>query len=151
MEIFSHYKLELLILLDAVIATVLGGIIGYEREHKDKPAGLRTNMLVSTSSLLILRAGNYYIDSNLDIGNGSFGIDPTRVIHAIIVGVSFIGAGTVLKRTKENTVKYLTTAASILLAASIGICVGMHLYILSVGIAIMGLIINTLLSKVKEI
>lgn len=135
---------QLWILLDVLIACVLGGILGYERETKNKPAGLRTNMYIAGAAALLLSLGKFIANSmELEIAEDSLGIDPTRIIHAIIVGVSFIGAGTILKSSKKETVKYLTTASMILFSAGVGISVALKLYYIAVGVTIVGLILNT--------
>lgn len=138
-------------LLDIALAMFLGGIIGYEREKKDKPIGLRTNMLIAGASALLLIIGRFIAQSMKDsLPPETLGIDPTRIIHAIIVGVSFIGAGTILKSNKEESVKYLTTAATILISAGTGMSVALHLYILAAGATLLGLLVNTVFSKMEE-
>lgn len=143
------WQMQLRILLDILIATLLGGVLGFEREQKDKPAGLRTNMIIAGASTLLLILGeNVAIDMQEVLGIEGLGIDPTRIIHAIIVGVSFLGAGTIMKSSEDNTIRFLTTAATILFSAGVGICVGMRLYILAGGVTLLGLIINFLIDKI---
>ncbi len=139
---------QLWLLLDVLIAMVLGGIIGFEREKHGKPAGFRTNIFIAGASALLLSLG-YYIADNMEytLSDEALGVDPTRIIHAIIVGVSFIGAGTILKSSKKDTVKYLTTAATILMSSAAGICVALHLYLLAAGSTVLTLIVNTLVRK----
>jgi putative Mg2+ transporter-C (MgtC) family protein len=140
---------QLWILLDVVIACILGGILGIEREKKEKPAGFRTNMFIAGASALLLSLGRFIANSmELELDPAALGVDPTRIIHAIIVGVSFIGAGTILKSSKEETVRYLTTAAMILFSAGAGISVALKLYVVAVGVTIIGLLINTLVKRV---
>ena len=124
----EDYSFELWILLDVFIACALGGALGYEREQKNKPAGFRTNMFIAAGAALLLSLGRYIANSmELEIDPAAMGVDPTRIIHAIIVGVSFIGAGTILKSSDQHTIKYLTTAATILFSAGVGMCVALHL------------------------
>lgn len=128
------------ILLKVIIAVSMGGIIGIEREIAKKPAGIRTHMFVSGAASLVMGLSTILInDFARDIGNVQS--DPVRVIEAIIVGISFIGAGTVLKSEKSHNVYYLTTAASILFAACIGITVGLDKYWL--GLALTALVVLT--------
>lgn len=150
MDIFGvPLPFQLWILLDVLIAASLGGILGIERERSDKPAGFRTNMFIAGAAALFLSLGQYIANSmELELNPNSMGIDPTRIIHAIIVGVSFIGAGTILKSSKEDTVKYLTTAAMILFSAGAGISVALKLYVLAVGVTIIGIIINTVIKRI---
>lgn len=142
---------QLWILLDVVIAAILGGILGYEREQKQKPAGFRTNMFIAGGAALLLSLGRFIANSmELELDPQAIGVDPTRIIHAIIVGVSFIGAGTILKSSRKDTVRYLTTAAMILFSAGAGISVALKLYVVAVGVTAIGLIINTLIHRLYQ-
>lgn len=142
---------QLWILLDVLIACILGGILGYERESADKPAGLRTNMFIAGSAALLLILGRVIaIEMNEVHTDQALSIDPTRIIHGIILGVGFIGAGTIWKGNKINTVKNLTTAAMLLFSVGVGIAVALKLYILAVGVTILGLAISNLVRKLVE-
>ncbi|MDZ7772497.1 MAG: MgtC/SapB family protein [Balneolaceae bacterium] len=106
---------------------LLGGLIGLEREFADKPAGLRTHMLVAGASTLLVILGDFMIRQY----SGSPMVDavmadPIRIMEAIITGISFLGAGTIIFRNREESVEGLTTAASILFAAAIGITVALE-------------------------
>lgn len=139
---------QLRILLDVFIAMMLGAAIGFERGSKEKPAGLRTNMIIAGASALLLSLGRYLAQTmQFNLEGQALGVDPTRIIHAIIVGVSFIGAGTILKSRKEETVKYLATSATILMSSATGICVALKLYILGVGVTVLTLAVNSILQK----
>ncbi|MBD3636642.1 MAG: MgtC/SapB family protein [Crocinitomicaceae bacterium] len=130
-------------LLDVLIAAVLGGVIGFERESKGKPAGLRTNMVIAASAaIIVMLSRQLLVDFDLHFTRDVIKADPVRIIQSIVIGVSFIGAGTVIKSESKEAVKYLTTAATILLSACLGICVGMKLYVFAVGVALLGLVIN---------
>lgn len=136
------------ILLDVTIALILGGILGLEREWKQKPAGLRTNMIIAGAAALFVSLGRVVvIDFSSLIDIDGLGVDPIRMLHAVIVGVSFIGAGTILKSTAGTTVKYLTTSATILMSAAIGISISLKQYYLGVGATFILIIINYLFSK----
>ncbi|SMG46022.1 putative Mg2+ transporter-C (MgtC) family protein [Marivirga sericea] len=142
---------ELIIFMNVAIAAILTGLIGWEREVKDKPAGFRTNMIVGASSALILSLGeiliNHYIQNGL---NNVIQPDPTRIIEAIILGISFIGAGTILKANGDSKVYYLTTAATVLFAAGIGIAVALQQYVLAVAATVLLLIINKVANLLKK-
>lgn len=139
-------KSELIILLHVIIASVLSGLIGLEREKEHKPAGVRTNMLVGGAVALLVALGEIIVIHFHSLGLSEFiSTDPTRVIQAIIVGISFIGAGMVLQIAQEQKIKYLTTAATILFSSGIGISVALRQYILAVGITLFILFINYLL------
>lgn len=143
---------ELIVLFHVALAALLAGIIGLERETYQKPAGLRTNMIVGGATALIISLGEiivvYYNEHGL---NEYVSADPIRIIQAIVVGVSFIGAGTVLHIEKEYKIKYLTTAATILFSTGLGIAVALHQYYLSVGVSVFILIINLIVGKVEDV
>lgn len=137
---------ELTVLLHVVIAAFLAGLIGIEREKGDKPAGFRTSMLVGGSVALLVSLGEIIVVHFSDAGLAEFiSADPTRVIQAIIVGISFIGAGMVLQIPAEQKIKFLTTSASILFATGIGISVALRQYYLAIGVTLFILFINYLL------
>lgn len=144
-------KTELSILLQVVIASVLSGLIGIEREWEEKPAGVRTHMLVGGAVALLVALGEIIVQRFIDIGLSQYiNTDPTRVIQAIIVGISFIGAGLVLQIEKEHKIKFLTTSATILFSSGIGIAVALRQYILAVGITLFILFVNYLLGRITS-
>jgi putative Mg2+ transporter-C (MgtC) family protein len=119
-----------------VVATTLGGILGFERQLKGKAAGLRTHMLVALGTALFTIAP---IEAGMPIA------DISRILQGIAAGIGFIGAGTILKRADQEEIKGLTTAASIWLTAAIGIAVGtggLWLPVLGTGLAV--IILSTL-------
>lgn len=141
---------QLLILIDIIIAVALGGIIGVEREWKNKPAGLRTNMIIAGASALFVSLGRtVIIDYNEVSLTEALGIDPIRILHAVIVGVGFIGAGTILKSSDNTRVRFLTTAATIWMSAAIGLSVGLKQYYLGIGTALVMLVINFILGYIE--
>jgi len=106
------------ITLRLVLAAVLGGILGYERERKGRSAGLRTHMLVAVGAALFV------------IGPTQAGMsieDMSRVIQGIVQGIGFLGAGAIIVRTAQKEVEGLTTAANIWATAGIGVIVGLGL------------------------
>lgn len=140
---------ELDILLKVVVAVCLGGIIGIERELARKPAGIRTHMFVAGAAALVMALSTVLINEfNENFGNVQS--DPVRVIEAIIVGISFIGAGTVLKSEKDHNVYYLTTAASILFAAGIGITVALEKFALAICLTILVILVNAAVGGVEQ-
>lgn len=111
-----------------ILATILGGLIGWERERSHKPAGLRTHMLVCVGSTLItIISINYFVE------------DYARIIAGIITGIGFIGAGTIIAQGTKS-IHGLTTAASLWVVAAVGICVGVGWYLLS-GIATISIVL----------
>lgn len=113
-------NLELELVARLILGFVLSGIVGLEREVSLKPAGLRTHVLVGLgSTLLTILSLRAFPES-----------DPSRVAASIIVGIGFLGAGTILK-TKEKVIG-LTTAATLWIVASIGVATGAGFYILAI-------------------
>lgn len=104
------------IALRLVIAALLGGILGFEREQKGKAAGLRTHMLVALGAAIFVLTPQQAGVSDADL---------TRVLQGLVAGVGFLGAGAILKGNDEEEIKGLTTAASIWLTAAIGVAAGM--------------------------
>lgn len=104
-------------LFKIMLAALLSGIIGYERAHSHRPAGLRTHILVAIGSTLVMLTAVYM---NANAGNAS--LDVSRMSASVITGIGFIGAGTILR--EGFSVKGLTTAASLWAVACIGTAVG---------------------------
>lgn len=117
-------------------AAILGGLIGVEREWMGKAAGLRTHMTVALGCAAFMLVA---LESSTDAGNLS------RAIQGIAAGIGFIGAGTILKRTEEDDIKGLTTAATIWLTAAVGAAAGAgHGWLGLVGVLIAFLILSIL-------
>lgn len=140
-------EIEIVILVFS--AMLLGGAIGIEREIALKPAGIRTHMFVAGAAALVVLVSQIMIEEFRQAGL-SITSDPIRVIEAVIVGVSFIGAGTVIKSTKTHHVYYLTTAASILFTAAIGVTVGLNKLFLAISLAVVALIVNLVIGGLEE-
>jgi putative Mg2+ transporter-C (MgtC) family protein len=132
---------ELMTLAKLLLAVLLGGLIGFEREMAERPAGLRTHMLVAAAATLLVVLARRLVFS---YGDYEFlRHDPVRVIEAIIVGISFLGAGTIFRsRDGDAPVQGLTTAASVLFTAVLGIGVALEAYVLVIGAALLVLFIN---------
>ena len=110
---------ELEMILRVVAALILGGIIGYQRERADKPAGVRTLAMIATGAALITVVSVY-----------GFGDDQARIAAGIVTGIGFLGAGSIIRRG-EGLVEGLTTAATIWAAAGIGLAAGAGLYLIA--------------------
>jgi putative Mg2+ transporter-C (MgtC) family protein len=135
------YQTELGILARVALAMLFGAVIGLEREAKDKPAGLRTHMLMAGAAALLVSLGNVIVrDYSTDLGTRLVETEPLRIIGAVVTGVSFLGAGTILRRDEEHQVEGLTTAASLLVSATVGICVALSKWVLAVGVTILALV-----------
>jgi putative Mg2+ transporter-C (MgtC) family protein len=111
-------------LVAMLVSTLLGMLVGWERQVGHKPAGLRTHVLVCLGSTMFVLVTRHAVR---DIGGPS--TDPTRIIHGVITGVGFLGAGSILRT--EGYVHGLTTAASVWMVAAIGVAVGVHAYALA--------------------
>ncbi|HEV3255396.1 MAG TPA: MgtC/SapB family protein [Gemmataceae bacterium] len=106
-----------------LVAMILGGLVGFERQQEGKAAGLRTHMLVALgSALFVLIPLESLASEHLAPGQQLDRL--SRVIQGIVTGIGFLGAGTILKLGEQREIKGLTTAASIWLTAAIGVAVG---------------------------
>lgn len=142
---------QIIVIARIVLALLMGAIVGIEREISHKSAGLRTHMLVAGAAALLTCLGSLLIISyNEALPEGMVRADPTRVIQSIILGVGFIGAGIIIQREKEERVRNLTTAGSILFTAGIGIAAGLGQVYITVAATIMLLLINSLLGKLER-
>lgn len=131
-----------------VLAAVLSGFIGLEREFKRHPAGFRTHLLVGVGSCMMMLLSLYGFE-NYIIQYENIRFDPARIPSYVISGIGFLGAGTIL--VKETTVKGLTTAASIWVVAGLGLVIGAGMYALAVFSAFIVLLSLMFLNKVEAI
>lgn len=136
-ESFKQFTTDLLRL---IIAVLLGGSLGIERQLRGHWAGIRTHMMVSLGAAIFTIAAITTAPNDLH--------DVTRVIQGIAAGIGFLGAGTILKLSNEVKIKGLTTASSIWLAAALGTVAGMGEYALA---AAAGLIAIVVLASLRPI
>jgi putative Mg2+ transporter-C (MgtC) family protein len=109
------------------LAAALGGAIGFERELRDREAGLRTHMLVCLGSAVFTIVSAYGFHEFLSSGNPSVvSFDPSRIAAQIVTGIGFLGAGAIIRQ--GVSVRGLTTAATLWVAAAIGLAVGSGFY-----------------------
>lgn len=149
--LFSHWQEELGVVLQAVVALILGGMVGWEREASGKHAGLRTHMLVCLSSMLFVKLGQFLImDSAHYYKPDAVRADPIHIIGAVATGISFLGAGTIFRDNGQNRPRGLTTAASLLCSGSLGVAVAIDRYILAGGSALLTLFVLHTLRKLEE-
>ena len=141
MEISLLSQLHVLLLV--LIATVLGSIIGLERERSLKPAGARTQALVAGASSLVVAAGA--------VINEAYGLgDPTRAMHAVITGIGFLGAG-IMSGAGEWAGRGITTATTVFTTAGIGAVVGLNMPITGLGATIIVLLALRSANIIKKV
>ena len=128
---------DLRTLADGLLALALGGLVGWERERKGKGAGFRTMMLVSFASFLFVEVSLLVGLSGAAVPGSDIRADPTRAIQAIAAGLGFLGGGLVFRDRSEHRTRGLTTAASLLVVAPIGIAVSLGHHVLAVGSAVL--------------
>lgn len=115
---------EIEIVIRLVAASVLGGLIGLEREVNNRPAGLRTHVLVSAGAALVMLISMYGFNGLGENGNGG---EPARLAAQVVSGIGFLGAGTILRQ--GNSIHGLTTAASLWVSGCIGLAIGNGYYL----------------------
>ena len=135
------------ILLRLIVSTVLGGLIGMERQRYDGGAGLRTHMIVCLGSALMMIVSAYGFNDVLS--ENHIELDPSRIAAQVVSGIGFLGAGTILFLKKE-IVKGLTTAAGLWTAAGIGLATGGGLYFAAATATVLVLIILILIKPYKK-
>ncbi|HEY7317110.1 MAG TPA: MgtC/SapB family protein [Candidatus Binatia bacterium] len=141
---------ELEIIGEVALAMLLGGIIGFEREAADKPAGFRTHMLVAGAAALLVGLSDALIESfGANSASKLISADPIRLIQGIVIGISFIGGGTIIRDARTQHVEGLTTAASLLLTGGIGIAVALRQFVVAVGITLLTTIVLRVLVSVE--
>jgi len=127
-----------IVLIRVFAAVLLGAVVGIERERAGKPAGLRTHMLVSLGTALVVMA---CWDTNMSLDGLS------RVIQGIVTGIGFIGAGTILKVNEQREIQGLTTAAGLWMTAAIGVAVGLGV----LGVALIGTLVTVLILVLEHV
>jgi putative Mg2+ transporter-C (MgtC) family protein len=124
-----------------ILAAVLGGVIGYERESKGKAAGLRTHMLVALGSALFVLVVQQ---------SGGGGDAVSRVIQGLVAGIGFLGAGAILNNRSDPHIRGLTTAAGVWMTAAIGVAAGLGREVTAMLATLLALIILALLPRVEQ-
>lgn len=133
------------IILRLILSVFLSGLIGLERQIHRRSAGLRTHILVSLGSCLIMLTSLYVFDIYKD----KVALDPARIAAGVITGIGFLGAGTIMR--EREGVKGLTTAASLWLVAAIGLSVGIGFFVASISATVLALIVLFFLRFVEEL
>lgn len=133
------------IIMRLILSVVLGGLIGLERQLHRRAAGLRTHIMVSLGSCLIMLTSLYVFA----IYNCKVPLDPVRLAAGVITGIGFLGAGAII-RDREG-IKGLTTAASLWVVAGIGLAVGCGFYLGGMFTTVLALVALLLLKYFEEI
>ncbi len=130
------------VVIRVVSAIIIGGLIGLERGMKNRPAGLRTYMLVCVGSCLIMMTNQYIYQFT---GAG----DPMRLGAQVVSGIGFLGAGTIVV-TRHNQIKGLTTAAGLWTSAGVGLALGIGFYEGAVAVGLSVFVILTVLQRLES-
>lgn len=139
MELTLREITYLSVVLRPVLAMVIGGIIGLERGMKNRPAGMRTYMLVCVGACLIMLTNQYLYQ----VSNSG---DPMRLGAQVVSGIGFLGAGTIVV-TRHNQIKGLTTAAGLWTAAGVGLALGVGFYEAALVVGFLVFSVLTLLQR----
>ena len=134
-------------LLRLTLAAFLGGLIGVERELREREAGLRTHLLVSLGSALFTIVGAYGFHAFLDSGQSVVRADPTRIAAQIVTGIGFLGGGAIMRN--RDTVHGMTTAATIWVNAAIGVAAGSAQYALATFAAALTLVVLVVIPPIE--
>ncbi|UQN05656.1 MgtC/SapB family protein [Deinococcus sp. QL22] len=140
---------ELRLMQGLLAAFVLSGAIGWERESRNRSAGLRTHILVGVSAALFMVLGESLVNTFAKEDN-QVRFDLIGILGAVVSGVSFLGAGAIFSDRHGEGAKGLTTAAGLLATAGIGVACGLHLYVLATGATALFLLTLGVLWRVSE-
>ena len=145
-----NWQWEIEMLLRLVLAVLLSGIIGMEREALNKSAGFRTHILVGIGAclMMIISLSMPFIRMPGDFGATGSSSDPARIAAQVVSGIGFLGAGAIM--SSSGKVRGLTTAASLWAVAGIGLCVGAGLYVTAIGASVLTFATLSLFSRVEN-
>ena len=147
----EHWGPQLVVLASTAYAMLLGGVIGFERELKNRPAGFRTHMLVAGAAALLVGLGDLIATHfSAQYPEQLLRVDPIRLIEAVVTAVGFLGAGAIFRRSEGSGITGLTTAASLLMVATIGIAAGLHAQLLALTATVLTLGVLVILAWVER-
>jgi putative Mg2+ transporter-C (MgtC) family protein len=132
---------NVLIAIKLLLAMVCGGAIGLERELSQKPAGLRTNVLIALAACLLMIASRH-------VSGGAPYTDPARLVAQVVSGIGFIGAGVILQ--SRGSVRGLTTAATIFIVTAVGISIGEGMFTAALLTTVLIIFVLVLLRRVEQ-
>jgi putative Mg2+ transporter-C (MgtC) family protein len=137
---------EFQLLTRLLVAAVLAGLLGWERERARKSAGFRTHMLVGIAAALYTTIGQLSV-AEIPVPAEGLRADPIRAVQAVAIGIGFLGSGVIFVSRNEDRVQGLTTAASIWATAAVGLAAGLEHYILAVGATLLMLFVLRVLAR----
>jgi putative Mg2+ transporter-C (MgtC) family protein len=137
---------ELLIRL--FVGTVLGGVIGYERDVHGRPAGLRTHLIVALASTTFMLVSTHFVYFQHYTKDDLVTVDTSRIAASVVTGIGFLGGGAILRT--GVSVQGLTTAAGLWLVAAIGLSAGAGMYAISVASTVFGLLALAVLRRFEH-
>ena len=144
-EVFDIAVPEVGTFLRLLVAALIGGILGFDRERKDKPAGLRTHMLVSLGSATFVLLG---FEMSAEFSKqGEPALDPTRVLQGVVGGIGFLGAGSIIQA--RGQVSGVTTAASVWMAGALGSAAGIGAHAIALAATLLAVVILSALRRLE--
>ncbi len=135
---------EWVVLLRLIMAAVLSGIVGFEREFHGRAAGFRTHILLCVGSALVMLTSIHIFD----VYNAMVPCDPARMAAGVVTGIGFLGAGTIMH--SKSSVRGLTTATSLWVVAGIGLAVGSGMYFASIATTVITMITLFFFSRMEH-
>ncbi|HXU64380.1 MAG TPA: MgtC/SapB family protein [Polyangia bacterium] len=135
-------------LLRILLGTVLGAVIGFERDLHGRPAGLRTHAIVALASTTFMVVSTRFVYYQHYLAGDLVDVDPSRIAASVVSGIGFLGAGAILRT--GITIRGLTTAAALWLVAAIGMAAGGGMYLVAVFTTVVGLVTLTLLRRFED-
>lgn len=146
-----NWQPQLKTVASVVIAAILGGIVGMERELAHRPAGLRTHAILAAAACLLVSVPDaliqYYVTESAP---QVLRADPIRILEAVVTGTAFLGAGTIFRDREKGAVEGLTTAASLLLVGAVGMSVALGQLITAVLVTILTLLLLRIATQFKK-
>lgn len=146
---FMEFTSDIAMLSRLLLASLLGGLIGLEREIHGRPAGFRTHLLVSLGSCLFALTSIYIyrLYGNFS-GTGQVGVDPGRIAAQVVTGIGFLGAGAIIR--EKASIRGLTTAACLWVASAVGVATGVGMYIAPSVVTVLAVATLLFLKKVER-
>ena len=141
-----HVEIDLL--LRILLGTLLGAVIGFERDLHGRPAGLRTHSIVALASATFMVVSTRFVYFQRYTASDLVSVDPSRIASSVVSGIGFLGAGAILRT--GITIRGLTTAAGLWLVSAIGMAAGGGMYVVAVFVTAVGLAALTLLRRFED-